>query len=148
MTDAEYYSVIYRELEWRSRVGDPLEGTTWGVNARLMEWDRQVGWPPSYFIEIRGSLLSHAVTPDAIMSDSTYPYHIQLGRLTRRQRRRLFRLLGQRGGRFTLRVTKWAQGRHYQTGYLVTGGSLSLLLDSAFRQYFLSPPLQESQISF
>ena len=82
------------------------------------------------------------------MADSTYPYHIQLGRLTRRQRRRLFRLLGQGSGRFTLRVSKWARGGFYQAGYLVTGGSLSLLLESAFRELSLPPPLQEFHISF
>ena len=38
MYDAEYYSVIYPELEWRSRQGDPLEGVSWGVTATLMEW--------------------------------------------------------------------------------------------------------------
>ena len=47
MGDSEYYSVIYRELEYRSRNGDPLEGPTWGVTAKLMQWDQQEGWPPS-----------------------------------------------------------------------------------------------------
>ena len=54
MTDEEYYRVIYGELEWRSRMGDPLEGRTWGVSARLMAWEKQEGWPDSYFIEVRG----------------------------------------------------------------------------------------------
>ena len=54
MSDEEYYRVIYGELEWRSRMGDPLEGRTWGVSARLMAWEKQEGWPDSYFIEVRG----------------------------------------------------------------------------------------------
>ena len=89
MTDAEYYSAIHRALVWRNRMGDPLEGRAWGVIARLMQWDRPFGGAPSYYIDIQGSVLIHAVTPDAIMADATYPYHIQLGRLTRRQRKRM-----------------------------------------------------------
>ena len=113
-----------------------------------MERDRPGDWDHSYYIGIKGALLEHAVTPDAIMTDATYPYHIQLGQLTRRQCRRIAFLLGQRGGIFTLRLQKWARGGFYQTGYLVTGGSLSILLESAFRKSSLSPPLQEFHISF
>ena len=132
--------MIYRELEYRSRHGDPLEGQTWGVTARLMQWDQQDGWPPSYYIDIKGPILNHAVTPDASMSDDTYPYHIQMGFLTRRQRKRVAQCLALRGGRFTLRVQKWARGGSFQTGYVVTGGSLSLLLDALFEEFSLIPP--------
>ena len=148
MGDAEYYSSTYCELEYRSRNGDPLEDQTWGVIAKLMQWEQQDGWPPSYYIDIKGTILNHAITPDACMSDATYPYHIQMGNLTRRQRRRIARLLDLRGGRFTLRVQKWARGGFYQTGYVITGGSLSILLESVFKEFALSPPLQEFHISF
>ena len=148
MTDEEYYRVVYGELEWHSRVGDPLEGRTWGVSARLMVWDKQEGWPDSFFIEVRGPITSHGVTPDESMSDSTHPHHIQVGPLTHRQKMRLALRLSQRNGRFTLRVSKWAPEGHFQTGYLVSGGSLALLLDSTFRQFGLTPPLQGWHISF
>ena len=82
------------------------------------------------------------------MSDSSYPYHIQVGYLMRRQQRRLWHLLAQRNGRWTIRVSKWAQGSHFQTGYRVSRGSIAGLLDAAFREFALTPPLQEFHISF
>ena len=81
------------------------------------------------------------------MSDASYPDHIQMGSLTRRQRRGIARLLDLRGGRFTLRVQKWARDGFYQTGYLVTGGFLSVLLGSVAQGFSLTPPLQEYHIS-
>ena len=148
MSDQEYYRVVSEELERRSRAGDPLEGRAWGVSARLMVWEKQEGWPDSYFIEVQGPITAQGVTPDASMSDSTYPHHIQVGPLTRRQKIRLAHLLSKRNGRFTLRVSKWAPGGHFQTGYLVSGGSMAVLLDSVSRQFGLTPPLQEWHISF
>ena len=148
MGDSECYSSIYRELEYRSRNGDPLEDQTWRVIAKLMQWEQQDGWPPSYYIDIKGTILNQAITPDACMSDATYPYHIQMGNLTRRQRRRIARLLDMRGGRFTLRVQKWTRGGLYQTGYLVTGGSLSVLLGSVAQELVLIPPLGEYDVCF
>ena len=106
MGDAEYWAYVYGECEYRSRHGDPLEERTWGISAKLMQWEPQDGWPPSYFIEVTGSIVRHAITPEACMADSTYPYHIQMGFLTRYQRRRLARILNGRGGKWTLRVEK------------------------------------------
>ena len=82
------------------------------------------------------------------MADSTYPYHIQMGFLTRRQRRRLARILNDRGGKWTLRVEKFAPNGHYQTGYRVTSGSIGALLGSLTQELSISPPLGEYHISF
>ena len=101
-----------------------------------------------FFVEIPGSITRYGITPNESMKDSTYPHHVQLGFLTKRQRKRLQRLLRQRKGRWTLRVSKWAQGSFSQTGYLATGGSLTLLLQAAFKEFSLEPPLQEFHISF
>ena len=99
-------------------------------------------------MEIRGSITRYGITPNESMKDSTYPHHVQLGFLTKRQRKRLQGLLRQRKGRWTLRVTKWARGSFSQTGYLATGGSLTLLLQAACKEFSLEPPLQEFHISF
>ena len=112
MGDAEYWSYVYGECEYRSRNGDPLEERTWGIIAKLMQWEPQDGWPPSYYIDVKGTVLNHGITPQGCMSDATYPYHIQMGFLTRHQRRRLARLLHMRGGKWTLRVQKWAPNGH------------------------------------
>ena len=66
-----------------------------GSDRYLGGWDRPAGWDRSYYVDIKGPLLKHAVTPDAIMTDSTYPYHVQLGRLTQRQCKRIAFLLAQ-----------------------------------------------------
>ena len=148
MGDEEYWSYVYGECEYRSQNGDPLEERTWGIIAKLMQWEQQDGWPPSFYIDVKGKILNHAITPEACMSDATYPYHVQMGFLTRRQRRRLARSLNMRGGKFTLRVQKWARGGFYQTGYLVTGGSLPVLLGSVTQEFSIAPPLGGYDVSF
>ena len=148
MGDAEYWSYVYGECELRSRSGDPLENRTWNVRARLMEWELQEDWPDSFFIEVTGNIVRHGITPQACMSDSSYPYHIQMGFLNRYQRRRFARLLKRRDGKWTLRVSKWAPNGHYQTGYRVVGGTIFQFLGSVTRELSISPPLGEYHISF
>ena len=148
MSDADYYEFIYIQLAWRDTFGDPLEGVPWGVSATLMEWGRLPGWNRSFFVNIKGPTLAHAVTAEATMADSSHPWHVQLCEQSRRQRRRIASILGQRAGRVTLRPQKWAPGGFHQASYQVVGGSLLTLLESSFKEFSLPPPLQESQISF
>ena len=115
-----------------------------------MLWNpREEGEGESFFIAIDPDcdMLLHHITPNDFVDDRCLPYHCSLGWLTRRQAKRVNRLLYNHRYRLTVRVAKWAVPGPYQTGYLLTGGSLLQVLRRVAWEFNMRPPLGAWHIS-
>ena len=116
-----------------------------------MLWNpREEGEGDSFFIALDPDcdVLRHDITPDGSMEECGLPYHISMGWLTRRQARRVNHLLADHRYRMTVEVAKWAVPGLYQTGYILTGGSLLQVLRQIEGEFNLIPALDEWHISF
>ena len=102
-----------------------------------------------FFIAINPhcDMLLHHITPDGWVDDRTLPYHCSLGWLTRRQAKRLNRLLAALQYRVTVQIAKWAVPGLHQTGYILTGGSLLQILRKVEGEFNIRPRLDEWHIS-
>ena len=132
------------------RGGDPLVGRSWTIDVSVMLWDpREEGEGERFFIAIDTDcdFLLHHITPDEAVDDRCLPYHLSLGWLTRRQAKRVNRLLYNHRYRMTIRVVKWAVPGPYQTGYLLVGGSLLHVLRRVEGEFGMRPPLGAWHIS-
>ena len=152
LSPQEHYAHIYQENSFRASVpgGDPLTGRVWSVDVSVMLWNpREEGEGESFFIAIDPDcdILRHHITPDGSMDECGLPYHISLGWLTRRQAKRVNRLLANHRYRLTVQVAKWAVPGLYQTGYILTGGSLLQVPRRVEGKFGMRPPLGAWHIS-
>ena len=141
-----YYEYIYTNVELRLASGvDELTAKTWPVEAEVCQWDGEAG---SFYIEVSNEeLVRGGIRPDEAVVDKAYPYHTQLGWIGADRAQPLQNDLHALGHQVTLDLQKWSWST-YQTGYLLSGGSLRALLHARFAGWGLAPPLSQFHISF
>ena len=138
MTEEQYYTEVEIENRTRRLTCDPLVGHTWIVEVSLGRFSAE-----RPYLELKGSLTQHYVTPDESMDQLNYPCHIMIPSGSTLLMERMIRRARYEATIQLCKMDNTPSGDHATT-YQVTGGSVMGFLN-VLQQCGFEPPVGKTE---
>ena len=138
MSEEQYYDEVQSENRTRRLTCDPLEGHMWIVQVSLGRFSED-----RPYLEVKGSLTQHYVTPEESMDQSGYPCHIMIPSGSTLLMERMIRRARYEATIQLCKMDNTPSGDHATT-YRVVGGSVMGFLN-VLQQCGFEPPVGKTE---